>query len=206
MSFLERNHFFIRKLHSLAGIFPIGFFLLEHLYTNSFAMYGADAYNSKIEFFKSLPYLIVIELGFILVPILFHALYGLYIVYLARNNVLQYTYFRNWMFYLQRITAVITLIFVVYHVYTLRLSSLLYGTEVSFATMTQILSQPAMLIFYVVGLVAATFHFANGLWAFLVSWGITIGPNAQRVSTIVCGIIFILLTAMGINSLAAFIS
>jgi len=33
MSVFEKNHFFIRKMHSLFGVIPIGLFLLEHLYT-----------------------------------------------------------------------------------------------------------------------------------------------------------------------------
>jgi len=58
MSVFEKNHFFIRKMHSLFGVIPIGLFLLEHLYTNSFATQGAASYNAKIEFLKSLSYVL----------------------------------------------------------------------------------------------------------------------------------------------------
>ena len=33
--------FILRKLHQLTGIMPLGFFLLEHFYTNSKALNGA---------------------------------------------------------------------------------------------------------------------------------------------------------------------
>ncbi|MHB1418624.1 MAG: succinate dehydrogenase cytochrome b558 subunit [Bacillota bacterium] len=200
------SHYFIRKLHSLLGILPIGVFLLEHLFTNSFALKGAESFNGAVKVLESVPYLIVIELLVILLPITFHALYGLWVVYLAKNNVLKYRYLRNWFFYLQRVTAVITFIFVVYHFYILRFQKLIYGTEVSFAKMTEHLSNPWIFAAYVIGLLAAVFHLSNGLWAFLVDWGISVGPKTQRTITVLTSILFIALSVVGIRSLVAFIS
>jgi succinate dehydrogenase / fumarate reductase cytochrome b subunit len=48
------------------------------------------------------------------------------------------------------------------------------------------------------------FHFSNGLWAFFVSWGITVGPKAQRVSTVITMGIFVIFTVLFIMSLVAF--
>jgi succinate dehydrogenase / fumarate reductase, cytochrome b subunit len=205
MEFIENRTFFIRKLHSLLGIIPIGLFLFEHLFTNSFAVQGAASFNDKAEFFKSIPILIPIEILVIALPILFHGFYGLYIVYLARNNVLSYSYYRNWMFYLQRITAVITLLFVCWHAWNLRIATALNGTEVSFETMAELLSNQWILAIYVIGLLSALFHFANGLWAFLVSWGITIGTKAQNISAVACAFVFVGLTALGIFGLTGFL-
>ena len=41
----QGNSFLWRRLHSLSGIFPIGFFLLEHFFSNAFATNGGAAYN-----------------------------------------------------------------------------------------------------------------------------------------------------------------
>jgi len=198
------NHFFIRKLHSLMGIIPIGLFLLEHFFTNSFARQGAGVFNEKIKFFQELPYLILIELIFIFLPLLFHGLYGMWIVVTGQSNVLRYNYYRNWFYVIQRASGVITLLYVFWHVYITRLSALLYGTHINFEFMAQQLANPVTMAFYVIGLVAATFHFANGLWGFLVSWGITTGPRAQTVSTWVCAGFFVVLTVVGINALVGF--
>ena len=73
------SSFWLRRLHSLSGVFPIGVFLLEHMFTNSFILQGPEAYNSKIEFLRSLPYLPFIEITFIGLPILYHAGYGMYV-------------------------------------------------------------------------------------------------------------------------------
>ncbi|HHW07380.1 MAG TPA: succinate dehydrogenase [Clostridia bacterium] len=202
---LEKHHYFIRKLHSLSGILPVGIFLLEHLTINSLSMLGSDTYNKAIAILHSIPFLPVVEILLIAVPIAFHALYGLWIVYLAKNNALTYTYYRNWLFYLQRVTAVITFIYVLYHTYTLSISRVLFGLEISFNTMTTVLSNPWVLAFYIIGLVAAVYHFANGLATFLITWGVTVGPFSQKVATIISGIMFVVLSLMGIQSLFAFI-
>lgn len=202
----ENKSFLIRKLHSLFGIIPIGFFLLEHLITNSFAVQGAVSFNDKVHFLKSIPFLVPLEIFVIALPILFHGIYGLYIVYLADNNVLKYSYYRNWMFYLQRITAIITLIFVVWHAWNLRIATAFSGAEVSFDTMADIFSNNTYLVIYIIGLFAALFHFANGLWAFMISWGMTIGEKAQKASAIVCSFIFVILAALGLFGLSGFLS
>ncbi|MDX9753378.1 MAG: succinate dehydrogenase, partial [bacterium] len=59
-------------------------------------------------------------------------------------------------------------------------------------------------IFYFVGVAAASFHFGNGLWNFLVKWGITVGDRAQQVSMILCMILGFGVFAFFISSLYAF--
>jgi succinate dehydrogenase / fumarate reductase cytochrome b subunit len=172
---------------------------------NFFAIKGPEAYQTAINFLHNIPLLWVAEILLIALPILFHAFYGIYIVYLAKNNVLQYNYFRNWTFYLQRITAVITLIFITVHVNATTVSRFTQGTEVGFGMMVDILANPVALVFYLVGLVAAFYHFANGLWTFLITWGITIGPVSQKYSSILCTGIFVILNIVGIMALLAFV-
>jgi succinate dehydrogenase / fumarate reductase cytochrome b subunit len=55
-----------------------------------------------------------------------------------------------------------------------------------------------------VGVAAASFHFGNGLWNFLVKWGITVGDRAQQVSMILCMILGFGVFAFFISSLYAF--
>lgn len=108
------------------------------------------------------------------------------------------------MFKLQRISGVIVLIFIAWHVYETRIQAA-FGAEVNFQMMEDILSNPFMLIVYIVGVVSAVFHFANGLWSFLVSWGITQTPRSQQISTYVMLGVFVLLSIVGIRALLAFV-
>lgn len=202
---LENRHYLARRLHSFLGIFPVGIFLLTHLFINSFAFKGPEAYDNVIKLLHEVPIVPYLEVLVIGIPILLHAAYGIWIVYVTKSNILQYKYFHNWMFYLQRVTAIITLVFVGWHVWVLRIGRLFDGTEMSFQIVSQWLSDPLVFVLYLIGYVAAVFHFSNGLWSFLVSWGVTIGPEAQKASTYVCALIFALMSAVGVNGLFVFI-
>jgi succinate dehydrogenase / fumarate reductase, cytochrome b subunit len=202
----QNREFINRRLHSLLGVIPVGIFLIQHLVVNQFAKSGPESFNKAAQFMEHLPFRYFLEIFIIFLPLLFHAIYGVYIAFTARNNVSRYGYFRNWMFYLQRISGIITLIFVVWHVWETRLANLFYGTEVNFDMMATILNEPFMFWFYVVGVVSTTFHFANGLWSFSVSWGLTITPRSQRIVTYVTLLIFIALSYVGVSTLFAFVS
>jgi succinate dehydrogenase / fumarate reductase cytochrome b subunit len=67
-----------------------------------------------------------------------------------------------------------------------------------------ILQNPVNLALYLIGLVAAVFHFSNGMWTFLITWGVTVGPRAQRVSSYVWAVVFVLVSYLGISALLAF--
>ncbi|CAM3751404.1 succinate dehydrogenase cytochrome b558 subunit [Mesobacillus zeae] len=200
----ENREFFWRKLHSLLGVIPVGLFLVQHLVINHFATGGAESFNKAAGFMEHLPFRIFLEVFVIYLPLLFHAIYGLYIAFSAKNNVSQYGYFRNWMFMIQRISGVITLVFVAWHVWETRIAAA-FGAEVDFNMMADILSSPFMVAFYAIGILSTVFHFANGLWSFFVSWGITVTPRSQVISTYVTIGIFVALSIVGMRALAAFI-
>lgn len=198
------NKFLLLRLHSLAGLIPLGLFLLEHVISNATAILGSEAYNRQIDFLHSIPFLPVWEILFIFLPLVYHAVYGIYIAYLSKNNALTYKYARNWMFFFQRVTGVMTLIFVVYHVWSLRLSNVIFRTEVNFQIVQEHLLNPWIALFYILGVLSTTFHFANGLWTGLITWGVTLGPKSQRISGRIMFALFIILSTMGIASVLSF--
>lgn len=200
------KEFINRRLHSLLGVIPVGLFLTMHLVVNHFATQGPEAYNNGTHFMESLPFKIFLEIFVIYLPLLYHAIYGIYVAFTAKNNVSRFGLFRNWMFILQRVTGVITLIFVAWHVWETRIQAALGTKEVNFDMMAEIVSNPAILWFYIIGIVSAVYHFANGLWGFLVSWGITVSPRSQKVSTYVTMGIFVILSIIGVRAILAFVA
>ena len=198
------REFLNRRLHSLLGVIPIGIFLMQHLVVNNFATRGPEAFNNAADFMGNLPFRIVLETVIIYLPILFHAIYGLYIAFTAKNNAGKYGYFRNWMFLLQRVSGVITLIFITWHVWQTRVAAA-FGAHVDYNMMADILSSPFMLTFYLIGVISTIFHFANGLWSFLVSWGITVSPRSQVISTYFTIGVFVVLSIVGIRAILAFV-
>lgn len=204
---MKGNSYYSRKLHSLLGVIPLGMFIVVHALTNYQAFErGPEGFSNGVKFINSLPVVTLLEIFGIYLPILFHGIYGLYVAYQSNSNTGRFKYGRNWAFTAQRITGVITFIFIFWHVYQTRVQVYL-GTvthEELGSTMHQIATNPLFFIFYVIGVLAAVFHFSNGLWAFLISWGITISARSQKVSSYICMVVFVLVSALFILSLVAF--
>ena len=189
--------FILKRLHSLSGVFPIGVFLIEHMYSNSFILFGPEAYDRQIRFLQSLPFVVFFEIVFIAIPILYHAGYGIFVTVSGKSNFSSYPYTQNFLYTMQRITGILSLLYIAYHAYHTRIVNALYGTEVSFARMQELLATPWVFWFYVAGLAAVCFHFANGIWGFCVSWGLTVSAKSQRMVGIGFGTLGLLLFAVG---------
>ena len=116
----QDSGFYIRRLHSLLGVIPLGVFLIQHLLVNFTATYSEEAFNFAAGIMGNLPFVILLEIFIIYLPILFHGIYGIYIAFTAKNNVGRYGTYRNWMFVLQRISGVVAFIFITVHVYQTR--------------------------------------------------------------------------------------
>ncbi len=200
------TEYFNRKLHSLLGVIPVGVFLIQHLVVNHFATRGAGAFNQAVHFMENLPFRYALEIFVIFIPLLYHAIYGLYIAFQAKNNTSRFGFFRNWMFRLQRVTGIFLVIWISWHVWETRIAAARGVAEVDYNMMANIFSNPFMVAFYILGVVSATFHFANGLWSFAVTWGITVSPRSQQISTYVTLAIFLALTFIGIRAILAFIN
>ncbi|GAC1597835.1 MAG: hypothetical protein NVS3B20_20370 [Polyangiales bacterium] len=202
----NRRHFLLRRLHSLTGIVPVGLFLMEHLWTNSKAVQGRICFNNAVTDIVHLPFLPLIEIGGIFLPLAFHALYGVKLAFESKQNFNRYGYGRNWMFFLQRITGVITLVFIILHLRDFRIAKLL-GTTSDAAffpeLMTQ-LSSRVKALWYVVGVTASTFHFANGVRTFVFGWGLTISQKSQRWAAYAAASLGLALWFLGTNTVLYF--
>lgn len=188
----SKLEFVLRKLQSLSGFLPLCIFLLFHVVANATAMIGPDVYFQFIGIMGSIPWIIVLEVLIIFLPLLVHGLMGLYIVFTGRNNPAKYSYFRNWMFFLQRISGLVIFLFLIYHVITIK-----FFSDHSAATMMINLYEqfhsPIFGAFYIITLICVSFHVCNGLWGFCVNWGILPGMRAQRVFGKICIVLFVIL-------------
>lgn len=196
--------FVSRRLHSLLGVIPLGVFLFQHLTVNYLATRGPEVFNKAANFISNLPYLYALEWLIIYIPLLFHGIYGVYIAFQAKNNVSRYGYFRNVMFLLQRISGIISLIFIAWHIWQTRVQ-VLFGSTVNYDMMNEIFSNPGWLVFYIIGVLTVIFHFSNGLWSFLISFGITMTPKSQKAATYLTLIVFIVLAYIGLRAIFAFV-
>jgi succinate dehydrogenase cytochrome b subunit len=199
--------FWLRRLHSLTGIVPVGAFLFEHiLISNASAIGGPAAYARQVRFLGSLPLVLLLELFGIWLPILFHALYGFYIWYRGETNVGGYPWTGNWMYTVQRWTGGIAFAYILWHTWTMRFTGvdLHEFPGASFGKVQGEVFQTPLFLFYVVGLIAASWHFAYGIWLFCAKWGIVSGEKARKRFLTVCLAFFFVLAAAGLASLTAF--
>ena len=205
--------FILRKLHQLSGIMPLGLFLLEHFYTNSKALTGAKDFNDAVTNLQSIPYILFVEIGGIFIPLIYHAVYGLVITMEARPNNLNYPYPRNWFYLIQRLTGVILFFFITFHVLNFRFglvpglntTSVAHRPDLAFDIVAREFRMIPIFLVYMVGITATVWHFANGIWLFLVDWGIAIGERAQRLTGYACIGFGVFLLLVGINAAVAFI-
>ena len=203
----QGTSFLLRRLHSLSGVVPVGAFLVEHFISNAFATKGPAAYTKQVELLTSFPFVVGLELFGIWLPILFHAGYGFYIWYRGESNLGEYPWTGNWLYTSQRWTGAIAFIYMAYHTYHLRFTGihLLSHPAASFSKVQGEFQNPWMVAFYVVGIVAASWHFAYGLWLFAAKWGITVGENARRRFGYVCLAIAALFIVVGLASAYSFL-
>lgn len=201
---MEHREYFNRRLHSLLGVVPIGIFVVQHLIINHFIVYGEESYNKAAGFMGNLPFVLALEIFVIYLPLIFHAVLGVYIAFTAKYNLGNYKFGRNWAFFFQRITGIIALIFIVWHVWQTRVQVALGNAEVNADMMYNILQQPFYFWFYIISILAIVYHLANGLWGFVVSWGIAQSPKSQRFFTYVSVLVFVVVSYIGIRTVIEF--
>jgi succinate dehydrogenase / fumarate reductase, cytochrome b subunit len=139
-------------------------------------------------------------------PILFHAIYGFYIWFRGQGNLIHYSWMGNWMYTLQRWTGGIAFAYIIWHTYTMRFSGidLHEYPGASFGKVQLELFITPFFLFYVIGLLAASWHFAYGIWLFCAKWGITVGERARRRFLYVCIALFFFISGVGLASMTKF--
>lgn len=209
-----RESFFWHKLHSLTGVIPTGFYLLQHLTLNTFSLAGPEKFNGVINFFESMPrhVLLFLKFGVIWPALIFHAVYGLFIISRSEGNYSQpaMKYRENRYYTLQRWSGIFAFVFLSYHMLTTSILGQLRGAEdtIYYQNWAANLAQPnglyLVLIFYILGIVASAYHFAYGMWNFCIRWGITISESAQNKMAKFSQGLFVVVSLLGILALIGF--
>lgn len=200
--------FLLRRLHSLSGIVPVGAFLIEHFISNAFATRGPAAYTKQVELLSGFPFVVLLELFGIWLPILYHGLYGFYVWYRGETNVGEYPWMGNWLYTSQRWTGAIAFFYMVWHTWHIRFTGvhILSHPASAFGKVQMEFQSPWAIAFYAVGILCASWHFAYGIWLFAAKWGITTGDGARRRFGYVCVAIGVLFVAVGAATMYSFLT
>ena len=204
MKLSDRTYYTLKRLHSLTGVVPVGLFLLEHLYTNAHSLQGPEAFDQAAANLARLPFVVLLEAFGIWLPILFHMVVGILISTTAQANVGKHGYGRNWQYTLQRASGIVLIFYILYHAWALRFDGHYLHSVSAYEYVNHHLAQPAVLVFYVVGTVAACYHFGNGLFGFAIHWGLVTGRQAQRNMARLGLAVFAALSLLGLAALFGF--
>jgi len=209
------NTFLLRKLHQLTGIVPLGMFFFVHMFTNSKAMNGDASFNKAVKDIHDIPFLLLIEIFGIFLPLMFHSVYGILISAEAKSNALNYAYGRNWFYVFQRATGVFLFFFLLFHILNLRFglipglasfdNPVAGNADRAFAIVSMEFQTAWILIFYILGVLATAWHLAYGFFLFAVDWGIVIGEKAQKATLSACLALALGLAFVGVNAAVAFV-
>lgn len=212
-----RENFFWHKVHSLTGVIPVGYYLVQHLALNTFSLAGPTKFNGVIGFFEGMPIhaLIALKLVAIWIPLIFHAVYGVFITARGLPNYPQYPYRENRYYFMQRVTGIAALLFLGYHMFSTSATAMASkfaggpGAHlITYDTWAARLAAPngtyLILVVYLLGVLVSSYHFSYGLWLFCIRWGITISEASQRrVANFATGM-FVVITLMGWLALIGF--
>lgn len=211
---IARENFFWHKLHSLTGIVPVGYYMVQHLALNSFSLGGPAYFDGIIHFFEGMPkhFLIALKVLAIWIPLIFHAVYGLFIVSRAQPNLGAYRWRENRLYTWQRVSGIAAFVFLAYHMASTSVAGQIRGPEViRYAAMQQTLTATVLgvpyLVFavYLLGILACTYHLSYGIWNFCIRWGITVSERAQMAVQKFAAFSFFALTVLGWSALAGFL-
>ena len=185
-SFLGRHQFLLYRLFSLAGLIPVGAFVMVHLLTNASVLGGAAAFQSRVDLIHSLgPLLPAIEWLFIFLPMLFHAIMGFVIITTGMPNVGSYSYMGNVRYTLQRASGMVAFVFILWHITQLHwmgapLGGGQFDPHHAASSAAVALKPVAITLMYAIGVIATVYHFANGLWSLGITWGLWTSPAAMQ--------------------------
>jgi succinate dehydrogenase/fumarate reductase cytochrome b subunit (b558 family) len=199
-----RRSFLLRRLHGLSGVFPVGVFLVTHLWTNAKALKGQAFFDRAVAEINHLPLLAALEIFGIFLPLAFHALYGVALAFEGRPNVGRYPYSRNVLYTLQRATGLVAFAFIGWHLWEFRIPKLLghMTPDAFYPTLEAHLSStyrgfPVLAAVYLVGIAASVAHFANGLFTVSFSWGLCLTRRSQRLFATAFALLGVLVFVMG---------
>lgn len=191
--------------------------MVVHLLTNSSVLDSAATFQENVYTIHSLgKALWLVEWGFIFLPLLFHAIFGVVIIRSGTPNQGSYNYVSNWRYTLQRVTGMIAFIFIFVHVFHLHgwfhndwwmetVAKPLGGAQFrpfnatsSLGLAMKGLVMPAL---YAIGVLASVFHLANGIWTMGITWGLLVSPESQRRANYVCIAGGLVLAVIGMSAL-----
>lgn len=188
--------------------------MVIHLATNATVLEGPAMYQRAVNRIHALGGMLpVVEWTFIFLPLLFHAIIGVWISATGETNSDRYTYSGNRRYTWQRWTGMLAFVFLMVHV--LHLHGWMHGdwwlrsiaAPLGMAGFRPYNAASSLGIamsgylwptFYLIGVLACVYHLANGLWSAGITWGLWVSQAAQVRALKLCTAFGVLLALVGV--------
>jgi len=204
MKISDRQFVLLKRLQVLTGVLPVGLFLLSHFAINGRAIAGRDAYRSGVTAIARLPWLAGLEVIAIALPLVAHLALGC-VLGLTAQGAFEGAHpdvARRW---LQRATGLYLAMFVVIHVWSLRLSPDRRAETDLFELVAMQLRHPASFALNALAVIAAALHFSIGCSSLFGPHAFALSPGGVRAARITGLAGFVVLAGLGLNALLAFV-
>jgi succinate dehydrogenase / fumarate reductase cytochrome b subunit len=186
-----------------------GGYLIVHLLVNATIAQLGQHYQVQVNKIHDLPVLWAFEWGLIYLPILYHTGYGIWITLTGQPNVSSYSYKKNWFWLMQRISAMIIVLFMIFHVFALKYGwfgpNLAFNPHQAARTIHRHMNVSPVIpwVIYPLGILASCYHLANGIWTAGITWGLTVSAGAQRRWGYFSAGLFVVTLGCGLTALVA---
>jgi succinate dehydrogenase / fumarate reductase, cytochrome b subunit len=202
----SRSHgkFISERLGSALAILPLGVWTLNHLWNNLAAFESGPAWQKAVTEYPH-PLAEGITLGVVLLPLLWHTVWGLGRVFQTRPNYPRYGYFANLKYILQRLAALGLLAFLGAHLWLAFLQPrLVEGRVEPFADIAhEMRFHMPTLVVYLLGVLAIAYQLANGLLTALMTWGVAATKRSLGRWELFAWAVFLVTLIMGWGAIYA---
>ena len=196
-----RASFIRSRLGSLLAIAPLGVWTFIHLWNNlaawRFREDHGDAWQSAVTDHAH-PVAHFVTAIIVLLPLALHTAWGVGRLLTMRPNNIQYGFYGNLKYLLQRLSALGVVLFLGAHIWLAMLKPwFLEGHAEHFSSLaSQMRNHPPTLVVYLLGTLGGSYPLANGVGTWVMGWGLVSSKRALRKFEIVSLTLFVVLLGM----------
>ncbi|RKH45788.1 succinate dehydrogenase [Corallococcus interemptor] len=200
----DRNPLLKSRLGSFLAVVPLSIWVINHLWDNLSAFYGATAWEKSVTEYAN-PFAQAFTFIIVMLPLLIHTAWGLVRIFTMKPNNLAYNNYGNLKYIVQRVAGLGVLAFLGAHIWLAFLHPrLVEGHAEPFMDIAREMHfhGPTLMV-YLLGTLGTAYHLANGLQTFGMGWGILASDRSMRRFEPISILIFLILLAMSWGAIYA---
>ncbi|RYZ33545.1 MAG: succinate dehydrogenase [Myxococcaceae bacterium] len=200
----DRTPLLKSRLGSFLAVVPLSIWVINHLWDNLAAFRGAAAWQESVTEYAN-PFAQAFTFIIVMLPLLIHTAWGMVRMFSFKPNNLQYNYYGNLKYLVQRVAGLGVLAFLGAHIWLAFLQPrLMEGHAEPFMDIAREMHYhgPTLMV-YLLGTLGTAYHLANGLQTFGMGWGILASDRSMRRFEPISILIFLILLAMSWGAIYA---